>query len=42
MSENGGIRVSEIAYMVGFQNPNYFGKYFKKTFGKTPTEFLNQ
>ena len=42
MSENGGIRISEIAYMVGFQNPNYFGKYFKKTFGKTPTEFLNQ
>lgn len=42
MSENPGIRVAEIAYMVGFQNPNYFGKCFKKKFGLTPTEFLNQ
>jgi len=40
MSKNSNIRISEVAYMVGFQNPNYFGKCFKKTYGMTPSKFL--
>lgn len=32
--------ISEIAYSVGFTDPKYFSKEFKKQFGKTPTEFI--
>jgi len=31
--------VNEVAYMVGFSDVDYFRKWFKKEFGKTPTEF---
>ncbi|MCF0075008.1 ATP-binding protein [Dyadobacter sp. CY261] len=31
--------VSEIAFMVGFANPNYFAKCFRDQFGQTPTEY---
>ena len=31
--------VSEIAFMVGFTNPNYFSKCFRDQFGQTPTEY---
>ena len=34
------IRVSDLAYRVGFQDPKYFATTFKKQFGVTPTEFL--
>jgi CheY-like chemotaxis protein/nitrogen-specific signal transduction histidine kinase len=34
------IRVSDLAYRVGFQDPKYFATTFKKEFGVTPTEFL--
>jgi len=34
------IRVSDLAYRVGFQDPKYFSTAFKKEFGVTPTEFL--
>jgi DNA-binding response OmpR family regulator/two-component sensor histidine kinase len=34
------IRVSDLAYRVGFQDPKYFATTFKKRFGVTPTEFL--
>ncbi len=34
----GNLTVSEIAYRVGFNDPSYFGKSFKKLFGKTPSE----
>jgi AraC-like DNA-binding protein len=34
------IRVSDLAYRVGFQDPKYFATAFKKEFGVTPTEFL--
>ncbi len=37
LSENKGIRVSEVAYMVGFTNPKYFSKCFKEMFGYAPT-----
>lgn len=31
--------VSEISYKVGFQDPKYFSRLFKQTFGSTPTEY---
>jgi signal transduction histidine kinase/AraC-like DNA-binding protein len=31
--------ISEITYMVGFSNPNYFATVFKAKYGVTPTEF---
>lgn len=33
--------ISEIAYEVGFKNPSSFTKSFKKQFGKSPSEYLN-
>ena len=33
--------VSEIAYAVGFKNPSSFTKSFKKHFGKSPSEYIN-
>lgn len=35
----GGYRISEIAYMSGFSDPNYFSSCFVKQYGKTPTEY---
>ena len=32
-------RVSEICYMIGFNNPSYFSKCFQKQFGMKPGEF---
>lgn len=37
-----GMNVSETAYKVGFSDPNYFSKVFKKEFGVTPTEFISR
>jgi len=34
--------ISEIAYDAGFNNPTYFSISFKKQFGLSPTEYLNQ
>ncbi|WP_081445126.1 helix-turn-helix domain-containing protein [Sphingobacterium spiritivorum] len=31
--------VSQIAYKVGFNDPKYFSKEFKKYFGKNPTDY---
>ncbi|MBO1005936.1 response regulator transcription factor [Pseudogracilibacillus auburnensis] len=31
--------LKEITYEVGYQDPNYFSKVFRKTFGKSPTEY---
>jgi signal transduction histidine kinase/ligand-binding sensor domain-containing protein/DNA-binding response OmpR family regulator len=36
------LNVSEIAYEVGFKNPSSFSKSFKKQFGRSPTEYLNE
>lgn len=33
------MNVTEIAYEVGFNDPDYFSKTFKKQFGVTPTQF---
>ena len=35
------IRISDLAYRVGFRDPRYFSTCFKKHFGIQPTEFLN-
>jgi signal transduction histidine kinase/DNA-binding response OmpR family regulator/ligand-binding sensor domain-containing protein len=37
ISEN-GVRVSEAAYLSGFNDPNYFATCFKKEFGKKPSQ----
>ena len=34
------IRVSDLAYRVGFHDPKYFSTCFKKQFGLQPTEYL--
>jgi len=38
MLEEGSFSISEIAYKVGYSDPAYFSKSFKKLFGKTPSE----
>ncbi|SMO69500.1 Signal transduction histidine kinase [Saccharicrinis carchari] len=35
-------RISEIGYMVGFNDPHSFSKIFKKQFGLTPTQYANK
>ena len=39
MLVNKEVNISEIAYQVGFSDPSYFNRCFKKQFGKTPSEF---
>jgi len=31
--------VAEVAYMVGFNNPKYFARYFKEVYGKLPSAY---
>ncbi|MFH4967722.1 two-component regulator propeller domain-containing protein [Gaetbulibacter sp. M240] len=38
LQDNKKIRIDEVAYMVGYTNPKYFGKSFKETYGLSPTE----
>jgi AraC-like DNA-binding protein len=40
--EKGEGNISEVAYKVGFNNPNYFGKALKKHFGVPPSAVLQQ
>lgn len=42
MLVDGEKTVSEIAYMLGFENPPYFSRLFKKEVGMSPTEFQTQ
>lgn len=39
--ENPTLRVSDLAYSVGFHDPRYFSTCFKKQFGIQPKEFLD-
>lgn len=39
MDENKNIRISDLAYKVGFNDPKYFSICFKKEFGMQPTEY---
>ncbi len=41
LKENKDLRISEVAYMVGFTNPRYFSKCFKTHFDKLPSDFEN-
>ena len=34
------IRISDLAYKVGFQDPKYFSTCFKKEFGVQPSEYI--
>jgi AraC-like DNA-binding protein len=36
----GEYTISEVAYMVGFNDPRYFSRSFRQTFNKTPTEYI--
>lgn len=36
------IRVSDLAYRVGFKDPKYFATIFKKEFGVQPSEFISK
>lgn len=38
--DNPNLRVSDLAYSVGFHDPRYFATCFKKHFGTQPKEFL--
>ena len=38
----GNRSISEIAYELGFENPPYFSRVFKKEVGMSPTEFQSQ
>ena len=44
MEEKGtvNIRVSELAYAVGFNDPKYFSACFKKEFGMLPSEYMER
>jgi AraC-like DNA-binding protein len=42
MIKEGSLTFSEIAYQVGFSDPGYFSKCFKKQFGVPPKEFLEK
>lgn len=36
------VRISELAYAVGFNDPKYFSVCFKKEFGMLPSEYIDQ
>ena len=36
------IRISDLAYKVGFKDPKYFSTCFKKDFGMQPTEYIER
>ena len=38
--EQGPLRISDVAYQVGFSDPNYFSKCFRKCFGTSPSSFV--
>ena len=42
MDSNKTIRISELAYAVGFNDPKYFSICFKKEFGLQPTEYMEK
>jgi signal transduction histidine kinase/ligand-binding sensor domain-containing protein/CheY-like chemotaxis protein/AraC-like DNA-binding protein len=39
---NPGIRISDLAYAVGYNDPKYFSSCFKKEFGMLPTEYIER
>lgn len=41
LKANPDIRISELAYKVGFNTPKYFSQCFKKQFGVLPGDYIN-
>jgi AraC-like DNA-binding protein len=39
MLHAGGAGISEIAYAVGFENPAWFSKQFRKVYGMSPSAY---
>ncbi len=37
-----GVRISEVAYAVGFNDPKYFSYCFRKEFGMLPSEYIDR
>ena len=42
LEEKRSVRISELAYAVGFNDPKYFSSCFRKEFGLLPKEYLEQ
>lgn len=42
MDQNPGIRISDLAYTVGFNDPKYFSACFKKEFNMRPSEYIER
>ena len=42
LKANNSIRISDVAYSSGFNNPKYFSTLFKKHYGKTPKEYSEE
>ena len=40
--ESENFNVSEIAYKVGFSDPSYFSRIFKKKYGKAPSDYVEK
>ena len=40
IDEKKKIRISDLAYAVGFNDPKYFSLCFRKKFGLSPTEYM--
>jgi AraC-like DNA-binding protein len=40
IDEKKKIRIADLAYAVGFNDPKYFSSCFKKKFGLSPTEYM--
>lgn len=42
MKQNCEVRISDLAYLVGFSDPKYFSACFKKEYGLTPSEYIDR
>jgi len=42
LTDNPDIRISEVAYMVGYTNPKYFSQSFKDFYGVLPSDVSKQ
>lgn len=42
MDEKRGVKISEVAYAVGYNDPRYFTATFKKEIGMSPMEYMEK